>query len=623
MTQEARALRRLYRRKYIIGFLLLACLACASLYINFEQTSRQGGRAELVNLASSQKALSQRISFFSNALVTTTNPGEREVIRSELEEAIGQMRRAHEILSAQEPPSGRARGQLKTVNEIYFNEYAPFDEDVRSFLKSAETLLQTPAEELSSDSMLLKEINLLGMHTIMQTHDVITRIIAYETEQEIVQAKTVQSILTSLILVLLVAESFIIFEPMGKRIEDSLRKVEISEGLAQEEAKRANAAHDAKSNFLRVMSHELRTPLNAVIGMSNLLKGTALNTLQHSYVHHIADAGQHMLSLANDILTVNQHALGKLRFDMRPTDLAAEIDNVMGLMAPKAKERGLALSFTPDDSFDGRYEIDRQRFRQVILNLVGNAVKYTEKGGVRVSACAETDEAKADIEIRVIDTGVGVDPAKHEKIFEEFEQADAFSERAYGGAGLGLSISRKIIEGLGGKLYLEESSSEGSTFVIKLRLMRCAGSAETPHVSTDEAATLAEFDPSQTTVLVADDNLPNRMIAAAYLKKAGYKVVFAENGKEAVTACDIDGDVDMIFMDIEMPVMDGVAATKALRMKHVGGKHTPIVALTAHVLPEDCDNLLSEGFDEVLRKPATETAIIDCVRRYTAQSAAA
>ncbi len=619
MTINAKSLHHLFRRKYVAGLVLLALLVGASLFIFFDQTSHQAGRAELIGLASTQKALSQRVAFFSNELSGPHN-SDRDAVRAELRAAIAQMRKAHAVLSNAGDAS--AQRHLDTVHEIYFNDNAPLDQEVKAFLDSAERLLEETLSP-SETSALISEINLLGMHTIMQTHDVIARIITYEAEQAITRTNIIQMILMTLIILLLVAESILIFEPMGRKIEESVHRAEISEQNALEEAGRARAADEAKTNFLRMMSHELRTPLNAVIGLTNLLRMTQLDEKQGLYAEHIEGARRHMLSIANDILTINQHSAGRMKITTAPVNLAAEIRTAAELMTPKADELGLSLSAEIGDCTDALYDIDAARLRQVVYNLVGNALKFTSEGSVRIVAEARPAQVadEADITIRVCDTGIGVPADKQDKIFEEFEQAHRLGERSYGGAGLGLAISRRIIEAMGGALTLEKSTSEGSTFLIALRLKKAAPSEAPQQAPAIAGATDRRGEPGA--VLVVDDNLPNRMIAGAFLTKAGCDVVYAENGQEALDAWSENNAFSIIFMDIEMPVMDGLAATRELRTRQPSHEtRTPVIALTAHALPEDTENLLASGFDAVLRKPASEQEIIDCMRRYCVRHAA-
>ncbi len=619
MTANARSLRELFRRRYVAGLIALAGLACASLFIFFEQTAQQSGGAALINLASSQKALSQRVSFFVNAISASDIAAERETLRTELKTAIGEMRAAQEVLSGAQTPDRRMAQKLAPIREIYMNDYAPFEHDVAIFLSSAEQFLEDlPAPE---ETTLISEVNLLGMHTIMQTYDVIARIIANDAERALAQAGFIQSVLMLLFIIVLTAESFIIFEPMGKKIEQSVRDSELAQEQAQREAARARQAGDAKSNFLRLMSHELRTPLNAVIGMSKLLRGTDLSGPQLEYAKHIDDAGHHMLSIADDILTVNQQSAGKLKFKPAPTRIDDELRSVVAMLKQRAEEKTIELTYD-NKIAHGDVVVDGVRFRQVVFNLIGNAIKFTDTGSIAISAAskADPDDDKSEaFEIRVTDTGCGIAKEDQERIFEEFGQAHALGERAHAGVGLGLAISRSIAEMMGGTLSLESSSTSGSVFLFSLTLQRAKidGKKTATNAANNSASTKTGK------VLVVDDNLPNRMIAAAFLKKAGFSVEFAENGKEAVEAVAHHSDLAAVLMDIEMPVMDGITATRAVRARTDESARMPIIALTAHALPEDRDNLIAEGFDDVLRKPASETEIVRCVRHYAFERAAA
>ena len=622
MTRGARKLRNIFRVRYAIGLMLIATLSVISLFIFFEKTSLQSGRSEILNIASSQKALSQRIAFSANRLAVTTDITEQQNVSRDLLDSIQAMRDAHTRLSGMSNSTTIERRQLETIREIYFNESAPFDRDVTLFLDTAETLAVERMNGSEISPIHLSEINLLGTHTIMQVHDVIATIIAYETEQEISRFKTVQLILVGTILFLILIETILIFEPMGRRIEEAVRVAENAHTRAQEEAARATRANEVRANFLRMMSHELRTPLNAVIGMAKLLRAGTLDSQQDTYARYIEEAGNHILTVTNDVTTFNQQVSGELKLNNAPHSLYTEINTVIDVLRPKAEEKGFEIKASLDAIVGRKFAYDAHRIRQVIFNILSNAVKFTQQGRVLVAAQCQPDPDDADvsiIELRFYDTGSGIDPSKKEEIFEEFKQAQALGTRGYSGAGLGLAISRNIVEQSGGELILEKSSAAGSVFLVKLPLKN-AGSVSQENDTNSHEKTPAN---DTTKILVVDDNLPNRMIAAAYLKKAGFSIVFAENGQEAIDQYNLNSDISLILMDIEMPVMDGVTATKTLRKNHADGPHLPIIALTAHALPEDCDALRADGFDDVMFKPTTEREIVKYTKRYIQRSQAA
>ena len=644
MTQNARALRRNFRWRYITALVILAVLACSTMFLSVVQLQQQDGRGDVVHIASNQKALSQRISFFVNAIASGQNT---PYLRSELRKNIDQMRRAHNVLSMNAPDHVDVLKAMPEIQDIYYNDISPFDLEVRYFLELAESFAKEHGARGTHNQAVLTEINLLGTQTLMQTHDVIAHIITHKSQRDIVDAVNFQALLTLAILFLLVVESVLIFEPMGFKIAQSVRRAEISEHKAHQQATKARNADAAKTNFLRVMSHEIRTPLNAVLGMSKLMRAEPLSSVQSTYLGHIADAGQQMLSLANDILTLNQSGANRLEVQPNDHNLKQELTSITELMQPKAAEKDLQLSLTVRDELDGEYSFDRLRLRQIILNLIGNAIKFTDDGSIRVrtswknTSGADEDKTAAPLlQIRVEDTGIGIPEDRRGAIFDEFEQAHMVGERSYGGAGLGLAISRKIAVAMGGSLELESSGDDGSCFLLILPLPKAQAAQHRPEdkESPDTQPGAAEDDANKptgleqkpnttkpTNVLVVDDNLPNRMIAATFLRQAGFLVQTAEDGQDALNLIseNAQSPFDLIFMDIEMPKIDGVEATKKIRAEAGALSKTPVIALTAHALQNERDRFIAAGFNDVMRKPIAEQDLISCAKTYLARSKAA
>ncbi|MEO0400522.1 MAG: ATP-binding protein [Pseudomonadota bacterium] len=634
MASDRTPLHTIFRKKYVLGLACLAVLIGASQAVNYVQASRQNGRAALTKLASGQTALSQRIAFFANKIADADNSNDRAVLQSELRDAVDRMREAHDILTQSARGADSGSGSVSGVDqsafmrEIYFNRDAPFDAEVRTFLDAAERLARTDFE-VDGSSVLLDEVNLLGMYTIMQTHEVLSRVIAYRTEQSVERAKAVQMALGVLALFVLVLEGVFIFEPTARFIRSNVQRLEASEERALEDAQKAMAANEAKSNFLRMVSHELRTPLNAVIGMSELLDNQSLSEDQRTYVRHIRKAGDHMVKLTEGVLTINRQDVGKLRLEKEDVDLHAELAAVIDQVLPNAEKKHLTLSVREGAKAQGVFVTDVVRFRQIAMNIIENAVKYTDAGAVRVSTDYIAEDGGGVFKVTVSDTGVGVPEDKRDVIFEEFEQAESQSERTKGGVGLGLAVSRRLANALGGDVRLEQTSRKGSVFSFSLLVERGAAHSSDRSINAASASDGARrrdkesTESKRKTILVVDDNLPNRMIAAAFLKNGGYSVLFAENGQEAIDIIDQNKDISMVFMDIEMPVMDGLAATKLIRARGEGGGDTPVVALTAHALPEDAESLKGSGFNEIVRKPATESVILKCAEQFARRSSAA
>jgi len=398
---------------------------------------------------------------------------------------------------------------------------------------------------------------------------------------------------------------------------------------------KAEAGNLAKSRFLANMSHEIRTPMNAIIGMSHLALDAGSEEQRQRFLRTLRNSAESLLTILNDILDFSKIEAGQMQFDYRPFSLGRLLDNLMSIMNAQALEKGLHLRMARAEDVPEHLIGDDLRLRQILLNLVGNAIKFTVRGGVTVTVQKAGDGGDGRVSLRfaVVDSGIGIAPEKLAEIFNSFQQADSSYSRQYGGTGLGLAISKQLTELMGGTMWVESRENIGSTFSFYLDFAPCAGSDDSSSlISAGEPGAMERMD-----ILVVDDNEVNRDVAAMLFEKE-HHIRTAANGIEALKSLAAH-PCQVVLMDVQMPFMDGLTTTRMIRALERGetpgrevpaelvqslgealaGRRLVIIAMTAHAMGGDREMCLSAGMDDYITKPFQPAQVSATLRRWAHQ----
>lgn len=384
----------------------------------------------------------------------------------------------------------------------------------------------------------------------------------------------------------------------------------------REAMERALAASQAKSEFLANMSHELRTPMNGILGMLDVVLEGSLHGEQREELETAQRCAHSLLALLNDILDLSKIESGKMGLERIPFQLKSAVNEAIKTHQARARQKRVELTaeLSPDlaDTVYG----DPMRLRQVLGNLLSNAIKFTENGYVKVSLRSVSDgkDGKTEFDLIVEDTGVGIPADKLEKIFDKFTQADGSITRRFGGTGLGLTITRRLVEMFGGRIWVESTEGKGSTFFVRLQL---EVALKSKHVEANQQASGGEhvsLDGRSPQILLVEDNAVNQKVVLAILSKRGFHVEIASNGLEALLAVQ-KSVFDLVLMDVQMPYMDGIEATRKIR-EELGFRQLPIIAMTAHAMTGDRERCITAGMNDYVSKPVNPATLVHTIMRY-------
>ena len=509
--------------------------------------------------------------------------------------------------------SARLVADMKEYNEVVAA--------VRAFVAQTDRLLgPSPSETLDVAALDALEERMAALDAPIQalvleaSHAVSARVgQRYDALQELNRSAIALTLLLSLVSLGFAAIAL----GQLRRLDARRRALEALAGELRAARGAAESASRAKSAFLANMSHELRTPFQGLLGMLELLdQGTSLDAAQRRQLVVARDAASHLLAVLDDVLDISRLEAGTLTLQSEPVAPRELLADVRALMTPAADRKQLILETRCDASVPARMRLDGLRVRQVLFNLLSNAIKFTERGGVLIEAAVRDGE----LVIAVADTGIGMDEATRARLFQRFSQGDDSTSRRYGGTGLGLEISRSLARMMGGDITVQSAPGAGSRFELRLPVAD-AVAAEPARAQEPPVPARALAATQRLRLLVAEDNEVNREVLAAMIDGLGQEAHFAQDGREALDAA-ASQDFDLVLMDLHMPGMDGIEATRAIRALEGGRSRVPIAALTADAFDDTRERCMAAGMDAFLPKPVSVEALARLIAAQTAAQAA-
>ena len=610
--------KRLWIR-YLVAISLIVALISTEHLFALDATKGNPGIANAVNESGRQRMLSQRILFFAGEVHRGSST---DNAAGKLLDAVVLFEESHRKLSRQ------AMGEFgfepsAALQKLYFEEGSqgglPLDVLVTNFVSDAITIIEGSERRANRAWTRMLE---RGPGELLRELNEAVSIIELEAVESADYSARIQNISYILALSVLLLEILFIFWPAHRSIVKSFEELEESYAETQRLLVEAEAARDeaaiasqAKSEFLATMSHEVRTPINGVLGIANVLMTENLDPKHRQQIRLIQESGDHLMEILNDILDLSKMDAGK--FDIAESSFSLKRALEFARAIWESRYQAAGLDFTLTEELDGvdMIQADKTRLRQVLFNLLNNANKFTEAGGVTLSAKVQRSEELPMLRFEVTDTGIGITEEQIERLFTPFEQADSSTTRKYGGTGLGLAINYKLVTMMGGEIGVTSTPGEGSTFWFTIPLIESDEATEDfIDLDTSAPAALVTTNGEPVSILAAEDNQINQVVLQSLLTPLGCKVEIVSSGQEAVDAT-LRGAYDLVLMDVQMPVMDGLEATAAIRSGAGILADVPIIALTANAMQGDREKYVAAGMDDYVTKPIDPRELYAAITR--------